>query len=103
MLEPITNNYQLAGKPRPTSSETPPAQYRRLLPASHARCADTGERDPRYHKNQNLRDAKQKKYDEFYTNLEDIERELPYYQPHFQNTIVYCDCDNPSQSAFWNY
>lgn len=103
MLEPITVNYKREGKPRPTSPETLPAQYRRLLPASHARCADTGERDPRYHKNRNLRDAKQKKYDEFYTHLEDIERELPYYQPHFQNTIVYCNCDNPGQSAFWNY
>lgn len=53
--------------------------------------------------NQNLRKAKRKKNDEFYTQLVDIEKELQYYTEHFRNKIVYCNCDNPEWSNFWKY
>lgn len=39
--------------------------------------------------------------DEFYTRLEDIEKELSNY--NFKNQIVYCNCDNPEFSNFWKY
>ena len=39
--------------------------------------------------------------DEFYTRLEDIEKELTHYS--FKNKIVYCNCDNPEWSNFWKY
>ena len=39
--------------------------------------------------------------DEFYTRLEDIQKELSNYD--FNNCVVYCNCDNPSFSNFWKY
>ncbi|MCH5167852.1 MAG: hypothetical protein J1F35_08235 [Erysipelotrichales bacterium] len=39
--------------------------------------------------------------DEFYTRLQDIEKELSNY--NFKNSVVYCNCDNPSFSNFWKY
>ncbi len=33
----------------------------------------------------------------------DIERELQYYQSHFDNKVVYCNCDNPLTSNFFKY
>ncbi|HEM5193742.1 TPA: adenosine deaminase, partial [Streptococcus suis] len=44
-------------------------------------------------KNENdfLRKAKKNKNDEFYTQLEDIERELQHYQPHFNGKVVFCN------------
>lgn len=53
--------------------------------------------------NNNLQKAKSTKNDEFYTRLIDIEKELAHYKPHFQNKIVYCNCDDPTKSAFWTY
>ena len=53
--------------------------------------------------NGNLYNAKIKKNDEFYTQLEDIEKELCHYTEHFKNKVVYCNCDNPEQSMFWKY
>lgn len=56
-------------------------------------------------KNENdfLRKAKKNKNDEFYTQLEDIERELQYYQAHFKNKVVLCNCDDPTISNFYHY
>ncbi|WP_369716042.1 adenine-specific methyltransferase EcoRI family protein [Leptotrichia sp. HSP-536] len=55
-------------------------------------------------KNENdfLRKAKKNKNDEFYTRLGDIERELQYYEKHFKNKIVFCNCDDPVTSNFFN-
>lgn len=39
--------------------------------------------------------------DEFYTRLEDIEKELQNYS--FKGKVVYCNCDNPEWSNFWKY
>ncbi len=53
--------------------------------------------------NSNIHKAKIKKNDEFYTNLEDIEKELINYKKHFKDKIVYCNCDNPFTSNFVKY
>lgn len=47
--------------------------------------------------------AKYNKKDEFYTLYKDIEKELNLYTNHFKGKIVYCNCDNPKYSNFWNY
>ena len=50
-----------------------------------------------------LHKAKRAKQDEFYTQIEDIERELEHYEEHFRGKNVYCNCDDPTQSHFWQY
>ncbi|WP_315099999.1 adenine-specific methyltransferase EcoRI family protein [Capnocytophaga sputigena] len=50
-----------------------------------------------------LQKAKKSKNDEFYTQLSDIEKELQYYKSHFENKIVYCNCDDPHTSNFFKY
>lgn len=51
----------------------------------------------------NLVSAKSNKKDEFYTRLEDIERELAHYKDHFKGKVVYCNCDDPRVSNFFHY
>lgn len=53
--------------------------------------------------NTNLHQAKSNKKDEFYTQLPDIERELAHYKKHFENKVVYCNCDDPRISNFFHY
>jgi len=53
--------------------------------------------------NQNLINANKAKKDEFYTSLTDIEKELPHYKEHFKGKIVFCNCDDPTESNFWKY
>lgn len=53
--------------------------------------------------NQTLHIAKFSKKDEFYTQLSDIERELEHYKEHFKNKVVFCNCDDPRNSNFFNY
>ena len=50
-----------------------------------------------------LERAKKNKKDEFYTQLEDIERELRHYKNHFKGKSVYCNCDDPRVSNFFHY
>ncbi len=50
-----------------------------------------------------LHKAKKSKNDEFYTQLSDIEKELQHYKRHFKNKVVYCNCDDPKISNFFNY
>lgn len=47
--------------------------------------------------------AKKAKKDEFYTQLEDIEKEMIYHKDHFKNSTIYCNCDNPNESNFFKY
>ncbi len=47
--------------------------------------------------------AKNNKKDEFYTQLIDIERELVNYKKHFQNKVVFCNCDDVKNSNFFKY
>ena len=54
-------------------------------------------------KNDELNMAKVQKKDEFYTQLSDIEKELAYYRPHFEGKTVFCNCDDPRDSAFFVY
>ena len=54
-------------------------------------------------KNANLNKAKDAKNDEFYTQREDIERELSHYKEFFQDKVVYCNCDDPVESEFWKF
>jgi hypothetical protein len=53
--------------------------------------------------NTNLHKAKDSKKDEFYTQLEDIERELRHYRNHFKDKVVYCNCDDPRVSNFFHF
>lgn len=48
--------------------------------------------------NSNLHRAKMKKNDEFYTRLEDIEKELSHYLSYLKDKVIYCNCDDPSFS-----
>ena len=50
-----------------------------------------------------LTNARTGKKDEFYTQYEDIEKEMEYHKNSFKDKIVYCNCDDPTWSAFWNY
>ena len=54
-------------------------------------------------RNQKLHNAKKNKKDEFYTQLTDIEKELKYYKDYFKGKVVFCNCDDPEYSNFWNY
>ena len=53
--------------------------------------------------NANLCNAQRAKNDEFYTMIEDIEKELSHYISHFKDKVVYCNCDDPEWSNFWKY
>ena len=53
--------------------------------------------------NKLLQKAKKSKSDEFYTQLCDIESELEHYKIHFRNKVVFCNCDDPLISNFFNY
>lgn len=53
--------------------------------------------------NENLHRAKEAKNDEFYTQLSDVAEELRHYKEHFKGKVVFCNCDDPTSSAFWKY
>ncbi|MBQ9774063.1 MAG: adenine-specific methyltransferase EcoRI family protein [Clostridia bacterium] len=53
--------------------------------------------------NENLNKANKAKKDEFYTQLEDIEKEMRYYRESFKDKIVFCNCDDPYESNFFKY
>ena len=53
--------------------------------------------------NSNLQRAKNACDDEFYTLLEDIEKELQYYTQHFKGKTVFLNCDDPYESDFFKY
>ena len=54
-------------------------------------------------RNQSLHAANRAKYDEFYTQLSDIENELKHYRKHFRGKVIYCNCDDPIISNFFIY
>lgn len=53
--------------------------------------------------NSSLHTAKRNKKDEFYTQITDIEREMLHYRRYFRGKVVYCNCDDPFISAFFEY
>ena len=54
-------------------------------------------------KNKKLNIAKIRKRDEFYTQLQDIGREMQHYESHFKDKVIYCNCDDPRHSNFFQY
>ena len=50
-----------------------------------------------------LHNAKKAKNDEFYTRYKDIAEEMGHYREHFRDNVIYCNCDDPTQSNFWRY
>ena len=50
-----------------------------------------------------FKNAKKGKRDEFYTHLDDIDREMGHYHHHFKDKIIYCNCDDPRVSQFFHY
>jgi hypothetical protein len=57
--------------------------------------------------NQNLGDAKKAKYDEFYTQYHDIEKEINAYLEYdrnaFKDKVILLPCDDPEWSNFTKY
>ncbi len=57
--------------------------------------------------NSNLTNAKRAKNDEFYTQFNDIQKEIEAYLDYdsevFRGKIVYCNCDDPYESNFFRY
>ena len=57
--------------------------------------------------NKNLNQAMKARQDEFYTQKDDIEAELWHYKKHFNDKVVYCNCDDPCDgpmaSEFWKF
>lgn len=51
--------------------------------------------------NETLRDANQRKNDEFYTQLTDIEKEMKFYRDYFKDKVILCNCDDPFESYFF--
>ena len=54
-------------------------------------------------KNTNLHKAKKEANDEFYTQYEDIAKEIEHYKEHLKGKAVYCNCDIPHFSNFHKY
>ena len=54
-------------------------------------------------RNTKLNNAKQNKFDEFYTPLSDIEAVLSQHTEHFRGKSVYCNCDDYEKSNFVRY
>lgn len=54
-------------------------------------------------KNDNLHIAKSAKNDEFYTQYDDIAKELKNYKDFFNGKVVMCNCDDPLESNFTKY
>jgi hypothetical protein len=53
--------------------------------------------------NNSLHSAKKEKNDEFYTQLEDIEKECVHYVKHFKDKIVLCNCNDVLHKNFTLY
>jgi hypothetical protein len=57
--------------------------------------------------NKNLTAAKNAKNDEFYTQYQDIQKEIQAYLDFdpdvFRGKVVYCNCDDPFESNFFRY
>lgn len=54
-------------------------------------------------RNAALNRAFRAKKDEFYTQYEDVEKELVHYPGQFAGKHVLCNCDDPFESAFFRY
>ena len=52
---------------------------------------------------ENLTQARIARNDEFYTQLDDISKELKHYKEYFRDKVVFCNCDDPYESNFFKY
>ena len=50
-----------------------------------------------------LNKAREAKKDEFYTQSSDIENEIKHYRSHFKGKKVFCNCDDPKESNFFQF
>ncbi len=53
--------------------------------------------------NKSLRKADAVKNDEFYTRFDDIQAELNFYKDQLKDKVIYCNCDDPAESAFTDF
>ena len=53
--------------------------------------------------NTNLNSAARAKKDKFYTQMEDIDRELYHYREIFRDKVILCNCDDPYESWFFKH
>ena len=53
--------------------------------------------------NKSLRKADGAKNDEFYTRFDDIQAELNSYKKQLKDKVIYCNCDDPAESAFTDF
>jgi hypothetical protein len=53
--------------------------------------------------NKSLQKAKDVKNDEFYTRYDDIQTELNFYKDQLKGKVIYCNCDDPAESAFTDF
>lgn len=53
--------------------------------------------------NAGVSNAKKAKQDEFYTQLDDISKELRHYREQLRGKTVLCNCDDPYESNFFRY
>ncbi|MND45340.1 hypothetical protein D3C80_361970 [compost metagenome] len=53
--------------------------------------------------NGNLNNAFNLKKDEFYTRYEDVEKEVLRYRSYLEGKTVFCNCDDPFESAFFRF
>ena len=53
--------------------------------------------------NRSLGKAKDTKNDEFYTRFDDIQTELNFYKDQLKDKVIYCNCDDPAESAFIDF
>ncbi|MCY4218828.1 MAG: adenine-specific methyltransferase EcoRI family protein [Gammaproteobacteria bacterium] len=53
--------------------------------------------------NADLHKAARNRNDDFYTQLSDIAEEMRHYAIHFRDKVVYCNCDDPTASQFFQY
>ncbi len=53
--------------------------------------------------NKALTKANKARQDEFYSQLSDVEAELRHYRKYFRGKVVFCNADDPYESAFFKY
>ena len=70
------------------------------LPATKRVQRDQTQRQPG---NATLNHASIAKKDEFYTQYEDVAKEMAVYGDQFRGKTVLCNCDDPFESAFFRY
>ncbi len=53
--------------------------------------------------NTQLTAARNARHDEFYTQIDDIAKELKHYKPYLKDKVILCNCDDPYESNFFKF